>query len=83
MNWISVNDALPDIGREVLVQIAHSNTTICKRRRFVYVAQRTEAQEYCNNQRKYEWTSAGPVSFHGQDVTHWCKIVDANGILLM
>lgn len=74
--WISVEDALPKIGRYVLIHLNIDNWEDRGDQVGVYfkVAARRTAQKEGNNERKFAWDEFGPSEHFGQEVDYWMEI---------
>lgn len=94
MEWIDVEVALPDDGEVVLIYTNETNVYGRGRRLMrehvatFYrgrsadevdpIGRQDFADECGNNLRPFRWAGAGPLSWFGQDVTHWARINPPN-----
>ena len=81
MEWISVDDKLPTDTQKVLIAVRGSNiqcATFHKGKTKEQVAEThmmCGSDEYGNNLRPFRWyADGGPMSWFGQDVTHWMPL---------
>lgn len=87
MDWISVNDELPNDRETVLIYTDEFENeylegchvaTFCRGRpnaEAVASGAFKWADEWGNNHRPFRWRGDGPCSWFGQEVTHWARIV--------
>lgn len=69
MEWISVNDNLPEYNEIVLIYVN------CYFETGVNVARFCKDEIRDNNKKTYSWYSTvGPMHWFGQNVTHWAKL---------
>lgn len=87
MKWISVKDSLPDNKEYVfayagnyiqsmkytVVQFCEGNTPEECERVNLYRG----CDQHGNNLVPYNWEEFGPMSFFGQDITHWSPLPKA------
>ena len=94
MEWIDVQDALPENGDAVLIYTNETNVfgpdgrlmrehvaTFYKGRsadEVEAIGQQEFADECGNNRVPFRWKGDGPCSWFGQEVTHWARIVPPN-----
>jgi hypothetical protein len=69
MNWISVDERLPDFGQYVFCYMGNYGQSQKYR-----VCRRIESESGSNNTKPYVWSESGPMTFFGQECTHWAEI---------
>ena len=88
MEWINVEDSLPEYGQAVLVRRCvdnwgrrHTLADGSEHNIWRWQAAKFEksSPHEVNNATDYHWDEFGPGQLFGQDVSHWCAISDPVG----
>lgn len=77
MEWIRTSDRLPEHGERVLICSANKVHGSCVAGVQVAVYRAGKYLKIGNNKTTYVWDApCGPMSWFGQDVTHWMPLPD-------
>lgn len=78
MNWIAVNECLPEPNQRVIAYVHEDATQIIIGSKRIRVVAVNFVTDFIggNNHKPYAWED-GPMKWFGQDVTHWMPVPES------